>query len=119
MGFSAGGHLASSLGTSYDEENRPFSERPGFMVLVIPVISADSAAMHRGSFRNLLGETPDPDLMTRFSTKKQVTSDTPPTFLAHAADDVGVPVANSILFFEALQDHGVPAALHIFPSGGH
>lgn len=119
MGFSAGGHLASSLGTHFEDEAREISVRPDFMVLVYPVISSDTAISHAGSFRNLLGEHPDADLLRYYASELQVTEQTPPTFLVHAADDEVVPAANSIRFFEALLAQSVAAELHIYPTGGH
>lgn len=126
MGFSAGGHLASSVGTHFDlgiaESKDPIQHiscRPDFMILMYPVISMSEDYMHAGSMKNLLGENPSEAQMIRFSNEKQVTSETPPTILIHADDDKGVPVANSIAFYEALQAHGVSAELHIFNSGGH
>ncbi len=126
MGFSAGGHLASTVGTHYDlgmadspDPIQKISCRPDFMILMYPVITMSEDFMHVGSMKNLLGENPTEEQMIRFSNEKQVTGDTPPTILIHANDDKGVPVANSIVFYEALQVHGVPAELHIFNSGGH
>ena len=126
MGFSAGGHLASTLGTHFDEVKSGIedpvamaSSRPDFMILVYPVISFDPKFGHIGSRNNLLGKNPDQELIDRFSNEKQVTADTPPTFLIHAGDDGGVPVENSLMFYKALQEHDVPAEMHIFPEGGH
>jgi acetyl esterase/lipase len=126
MGFSAGGHLASTVGTHYDlgisDSQDPIQQvscRPDFMILMYPVISMSEDFMHAGSMKNLLGENPSEEQMIRFSNEKQVTSDTPPAILIHADDDKGVPVANSIVFYEALHAHNVPAELHIFNSGGH
>ncbi|MGB3152944.1 MAG: alpha/beta hydrolase, partial [Maribacter sp.] len=125
LGFSAGGHLASTLGTHFKEkvyelldEIDKESARPDFMALGYPVISFGASA-HSGSKTNLLGENPNIELVEYFSNEKQVTIDTPPTFLFHAADDKGVMVKNSILFFEALREMDVPATMHIYPSGGH
>src|SRR5690606_5835592 len=84
-----------------------------------PVISFVSDVTHVGSRRNLLGDNPDPELVRSLSSELQVTSDTPPTFLFHSADDKGVPVQNSIMFFEAMLKHGVPGQLHIYEQGGH
>ncbi len=126
MGFSAGGHLASTLGTHFDEGKSGIgdpiamaSSRPDFMILVYPVISFDPKFGHIGSRNNLLGKNPDQELIDRFSNEKQVTADTPPTFLIHAGDDGGVPVENSLMFYKALREHDVPAEMHIFPEGGH
>lgn len=126
MGFSAGGHLASTLGTHYDEGDpaskdsiEQFSSRPDFMVLVYPVISMNKPIMHAGSRNNLIGNTPTEDLAKLYSNELQVTKQTPPTFLVHATDDKSVPVENSLLFFQALKDNGIPAEMHIYPVGGH
>lgn len=126
MGFSAGGHLASTLGTHFQEEVYPrrepldmLSARPDFMILVYPVITFTKTTVHQGSRVALLGAQPGEDLVRHFSNELQVTKDTPPAILIHAADDQAVPAENSILFFQALQSQGVPAALHIYPEGGH
>ncbi len=123
LGFSAGGHLASTLSTRYNEQvyeqGNSLSARPDFSILVYPVISFDSAITHQGSRTNLIGEQPDEELVRRFSNELQVSSQTPPTFLVHAADDESVPVMNSIRYFEALNKHEVPAEMHIYQSGGH
>lgn len=126
MGFSAGGHLASTAGTRFDagtpEAADPvdrLSCRPDFMILVYPVISVLAPVTHMGSITNLLGEQPTEELLRRYSSELQVTADTPPTFLVHAGDDGAVPVKNSLLFYEALLAHHVPAELHVYPSGGH
>jgi len=126
MGFSAGGHAASTLGTHFDEkvyeeldEADALSARPDFMALVYPVITFTQSTKHQGSENALLGENPDSELERHFSNELQVTSQTPTTFLVHATDDAGVPVENSLLFFQALQDNGVAATLHVYPKGGH
>ncbi len=126
IGFSAGGHLASTLGTHYKDTVYAekdaidsFSARPDFMILVYPVISFTSESRHQGSRDALLGKDPDKALAIRFSNETQVDKETPPTILIHAADDDGVPPENSILFFRALKRNKVPAALHIYPKGGH
>ncbi len=126
IGFSAGGHLASTLGTHYNEKvYEPIDEidqigaRPDFMALAYPVITFGEVSTHSGSRKNLVGENPDPKLINRFSNEEQVTSETPNTFLVHASDDKGVPVENSLLFYQALKDNGVLATMHIYPSGGH
>lgn len=126
LGFSAGGHLASTAATHFDE-GRPDAadpverqgSRPDFAVLVYPVISLFDPPAHSGSRRNLLGEPADPALVALLSNERQVTARTPPSFLFHTADDAAVPVANSLLFFEALHQAGVPAELHVFPHGKH
>ena len=126
MGFSAGGHLASTLGTHFEEKvydkqdsADDLSARPDFMVLVYPVISFSEAATHSGSKKALIGETPTRELVEHYSNELQVTENTPPTFLVHAADDKGVIPDNSILFFQALRKKEVSATLHIYPHGGH
>lgn len=126
LGFSAGGHLASCAATMFDagddESLDPIerqSSRPDFAVLVYPVISMEPPVGHGGSRNNLLGENPSDDLVKQWSTQQRVTADTPPTFLVHASDDKGVPVKNSLLFYEALIARGVPAELHVYEEGGH
>lgn len=126
MGFSAGGHLASTAGTHFDYGNakatdpiEKWSSRPDFMILVYPVITFVNPALHSGSRNALLGENPDPKLLEYYSNELQVKADTPPTFLIHAGDDDGVPVDNSILFYQALRAKKIPAELHIYPLGGH
>lgn len=126
MGFSAGGHLASTVGTHFDygvldskDPIQKLSSRPDFMILMYPVISMSEDYMHRGSMINLLGENSTEEQMLRFSNEKQVTSETPITILVHSADDKAVPVTNSIKFYEALLQNGVSGELHIFNSGAH
>ena len=123
MGFSAGGHLASTagthFGTAYIDNTSHTSLRPDFMVLLYPVISFDNSYGHRGSRDALLGTHPDTALIREYSNEFQVTVSTPPTFIIHAEDDNVVPVVNTLYFYEALQRHGVPAEMHIYPKGGH
>lgn len=125
MGFSAGGHLASTVGTHYDyglkseDPIQQISCRPDFMILMYPVIDMAGDIKHSGSMKNLLGENPTESQMNRFSNQKQVTTDTPPTILIHSTDDKGVPVANSIVFYEALVANDITAELHTFNSGAH
>jgi len=126
MGFSAGGHLASTLATHFDEGDdnavdsvERQSSRPDFAVLVYPVISMSKPIMHAGSRNNLIGATPDSSLAKLYSNELQVTDRTPPCFLVHATDDKAVPVENSLLFYTALKDHKVPVEMHIYPKGGH
>lgn len=126
IGFSAGGHLASTLGTHFDDEVYNYvdgadllSARPDFMALVYPVISFSSSSVHSGSKKALLGDEPDSESIRYFSNELQVSEKTPPTILFHAADDKAVPPENSLLFFQALNQKGVPAELHIYPVGGH
>ena len=125
MGFSAGGHLASTAGTHFDAGEPDAADpvervscRPDFMILVYPVITMGEKA-HGGSRNNLLGKNPDAKLVELFSNEKQVTAKTPPAFLAHAKDDRPVPPENSRMFYEALQAHKVPAKYLELPSGGH
>ena len=123
IGFSAGGHLASSLGTHFKTTYIPNKDglnlRPDFMVLVYPVISMKEALTHPGSRQNLLGKDPKEKQVLFFSNEDQVTKDTPPTYLTHSGDDSVVKVGNSIAFYKALQEKGVNAELHLFPKGNH
>ncbi len=123
MGFSAGGHLASTAGTHFEHSlvDNPdnISVRPDFMILIYPVISADIAIAHSGSFKNLLGANASAEQLNLYSNEKQVTSKTPPTFLVHASDDGGVSPNNSIVFYQALLKNKIPAELHIYQNGGH
>lgn len=126
MGFSAGGHLASTLGTHFDFGDPAAvdpvdreSSRPDFMVLIYPVITMTQPFMHRGSMENLLGKNPDPELAKNFSNELQVKEDTPETFIIHAGDDKSVPVENSLAFYKALISKGIRAEMHIYPEGGH
>jgi len=112
-GFSAGGHLAATASTHFTAETRP-----DFSILTYPVISF-AKYVHQGSLLNLLGENPDPALMASLSNETQVTKDTPPTFLVHANDDTGVPAENSVMYYLALRNAGVPAEMHIYARGGH
>jgi acetyl esterase/lipase len=123
LGFSAGGHLASTAGTHFNhaviDNATGVSLRPNFMVLLYPVISFADSIGHRGSRDNLLGKNPDRALVRLYSNELQVTDQTPPTFMVHAEDDKTVMVVNSLYFYEALIKHHVPAELHVFPRGGH
>jgi len=123
MGFSAGGHLASTAGTHFDRafisDKESISLRPDFMILGYPVISMTDKLGHAGSKKFLLGEHPADSVSDFFSGEKNVTEKTPPTFLIHAEDDKVVDPDNSIQFLEALRRHGVPAELLIVPHGGH
>lgn len=125
MGFSAGGHLASTAGTHFDNGDPKSADavarvscRPDFTILVYPVVTM-SAMTHGGSRRNLLGPDPKPELVQLFSNEKQVTDKTPPAFLAHALDDKAVPPDNSRQFAEALKSHNIPVKYLELPSGGH
>lgn len=127
MGFSAGGHLAASAGVhaQHDwslvgDEVDAHSCRPDFLMLIYPVISLEESLYHGGSRNNLLGPVADqPALQHQFSLHRHVSEDTPPTFLVHAHDDGAVVPEHSLRFYEALRAHEVPAALYIFPQGGH
>ncbi|WP_293302899.1 alpha/beta hydrolase [Pedobacter sp. UBA4863] len=122
MGFSAGGHLASSASTHYadmkiDNEDN-ISLRPSFSILIYPVITFGQYT-HAGSVLRLLGEKPTDEQRKYFSSERQVTAETPPTFMVHANNDKAVPVQNSLRYNEALVKNGVPAELHIYQAGGH
>jgi len=123
IGFSAGGHLASTISTHYAEKvydvKDNTSARPDFSLLIYPVISFDTTFTHRGSRNNLIGMKPDDNLVRHFSNDLQITGDTPPAFLVHSADDRAVPVMNSISYFKGLQKFSIPSELHIFQKGGH
>jgi len=123
LGFSAGGHLASTAGTHFGKTTidnaANVSLRPDFMVLLYPVISFSDSIGHRGSRDNLIGKTPSSSLIQEYSNELQVTAQTPPTFIVHAEDDKTVPVANSLRIYESLLHNKVPAELHIYPRGGH
>jgi acetyl esterase/lipase len=123
MGFSAGGHLASTVGTHFTQtllaNPTNVSLRPDFMVLLYPVISFKESITHHGSKDNLLGKSPSEALVNQFSNEEQVTAQTPPTFLIHAVDDKVVPVENSIRLLEALKRNNVPAEMHLYQQGGH
>lgn len=123
MGFSAGGHLASTLSTHYDdkvyESAFKVSARPDFSVLIYPVISMENEITHKGSQINLLGESPSQELIDSFSNEKKVNAKTPPAFLIHATDDTVVIPENSINYYLALKKNGVSAEMHIYEKGGH
>ncbi len=126
MGFSAGGHVAASAATLFDApEGRTgaaiddVSARPDFVVLIYPVITLQPPYAHAGSRQNLLGATPDPALVQRLSVETQVSSNTPPAFLAHTGEDTTVPIENSILFYQALRRAGVSAEMHLYQKGAH
>jgi acetyl esterase/lipase len=126
MGFSAGGHLASSASTHFDagkgEAADPVervSSRPDFAVLGYPVISFIEPWTHQGSRTNLLGDAPDPALARSLSSETQVTASTPPTFVYHTNADTVVPVENAVAYFLALRKAGVAAELHVFQNGAH
>ncbi len=123
MGFSAGGHLAATVSTHFNEKlyemTDTTSARPDFSILVYPVISMDSAITHKGSRENLLGKNPSEELVRRFSNELCVGSDTPPAFIVHALDDNTVPVQNSINYVLELKRNGISGELHIYEKGGH
>lgn len=123
MGFSAGGHLASTAGTHFEKSYIPNKEktslRPDFMILVYPVISMKDEITHQGSRVNLIGETAKADNILLFSNELQVNKNTPPTWLTHAGDDTVVPVENSIRFYQALVRNNIPAEMHLYPKGNH
>ena len=126
MGFSAGGHLASTAGTHFspgkpDAEDpvERQSSRPDRLILVYPVVALATPYGHTGSLKNLLGENPSQELIESLSNERQVTKDTPPTFLAHTNADTGVQAENSILFALACRKAGVPVELHVFERGRH
>lgn len=125
-GFSAGGHLTATAGTLAEPGNPSSADvveqqpsRPSFLVLAYPVITLTEPSAHTGSRKYLLGPDPDPKLIDLLSAEKQVTADTPPTFLFATTDDPVVPVMNSVLFYSALVAHKVPAEIHLFQHGPH
>lgn len=123
IGFSAGGHLASTLSTHYDEKvyqpKDNISARPDFSLLIYPVVSFDANITHMGSRNNLIGPDPAEEKVSHFSNELQIAADTPPAFLVHSADDKTVPVMNSIGYFKGLKNNNIPAEMHIFQKGGH
>ncbi len=124
MGFSAGGHLASTLSTHYFRETnssdaaRLIAARPNFAILLYPVVTFGAKA-HSGSREKLLGKNPSAEQVAYYSNELQVTQQTPPTLLVHSTDDMGVPVENSIDYYLALKAAKVPAEMHLYPTGGH
>lgn len=126
MGFSAGGHLASTVSTHFDAGDKASSDpvaqqssRPDFSILCYPVISLKESFAHAGSRRNLLGEEPDPALVENLSNETQVTKETPPTFIFQTDEDRGVPAENAVAYYLALRKQGVPAELHVYQFGPH
>lgn len=113
MGFSAGGHLASTAATHFTPETRP-----DFQILFYPVVTMGDQT-HQGSKKNLLGENPSDELVDLFSNEKQVTEQTPPAFILHSSDDQSVPVINSINYYTAMVQHKVSVTMHLYPIGGH
>ena len=125
LGFSAGGHLASTIGTRFDagkpdakDEVDKMSSRPDALILLYPVITMGEFT-HAGSKKNLLGDNPTPELIKLYSNELNVTKDTPPTFLMHTMTDAGVPVENSMMFAAALRKNGVPFEFHLYEQGPH
>jgi len=126
MGFSAGGHLASTAGTHFDVGRKEADDsieqqscRPDFMILVYPVVTMTQPFTHGGSRNNLLGPNPDEKLVEKYSNEKQVTADTPPAFIVASTADKVVPAENSVNFYLALRQAKVPAELHVFEQGSH
>jgi acetyl esterase/lipase len=123
MGFSAGGHLASTAGTHFTKNIDPalkgMNLKPDFMILVYPVISFHDSVGHRGSRDQLIGKNPSKEKVVEYSNELQVTGQTPPTFLVHASDDDAVVSENSILFYQSLIKNKVPGEVHIYEKGGH
>lgn len=124
MGFSAGGHLAASAATHFHKNADPnerdtTSVRPDFVALIYPVVSFTDELTHMGSRINLLGKNPRQAEIMYWSNEKQVTSESPRAFLVHAGDDGAVPVGNSLAYYAACIEKGVPAEMHLYPGGGH
>ena len=126
IGFSAGGHLASTVATHFDDGKKNADDpierascRPDFAILCYPVVTMTEPWVHKGSRKNLIGDNPDPKLLEDLSNDKRVTAQTPPTFLFHTTDDDGVPVENSVYFYLALRKAGVLAEMHLFEHGRH
>ena len=126
MGFSAGGHLASTAATHFDAGDpnasdliEKMSSRPDVAILCYPVITMTDPFAHKGSRKNLLGDNPSQQLIDLMSNEKQVTEKTPPTFFFHTEDDAGVPVENSLMFAAALRQKKVPYELHVYEHGRH
>ena len=125
-GFSAGGHLASTVSTKFDagqanadDRVERYSSRPDFSILFYPVITMELGTTHNGSRKNLLGPSPSDEMLRRYSNDLQVSADTPPTFLLHAADDRAVPIENSLRYYMQLLSHHVSARMVLYETGGH
>jgi len=125
LGFSAGGHLASTLSTHFDagnpnatEELEKKSSRPDLQVLIYPVITMGEFT-HAGSKKNLLGDNPTEELVQKYSNELQVTKETPPAFIVHTVEDKGVPFENSLQYVQALRKNGVPFEFHLYEKGPH
>ena len=126
LGFSAGGHLASSLSTHHDQglkksnlEIEKTGCRPDFSILIYPVVTMKYPHVHMGSRKSLIGKMPSNEMVEYFSNEMQVKADTPPAILIHSDDDSSVLVENSVNYYLALRKHKIPAALHIWEDGGH
>jgi acetyl esterase/lipase len=123
IGFSAGGHLASTLSTHFSEKvyevKDTTSARPDFSILIYPVVSFDSSFTHEGTRQNLIGDKPSDYTIRYFSNELRINRNTPPAFLVHSADDKVVPVKNSIVYFEGLLRNNIQTEMHIFQKGGH
>jgi acetyl esterase/lipase len=126
MGFSAGGHLASTVSTHWDrgdaDAKDPIdkeSSRPDFSILCYPVITMVGNWTHSGSVKNLLGDNPSKELLELLSNEMQVSDETPPTFIFHTEEDTAVPVKNALMYYSALVEHKVPAEMHIYQHGAH
>ncbi len=124
MGFSAGGHLASTAATHFSFKADPtntdtISVRPDFAILLYPVISFDSSIYHKGAKINLIGNNASADKIRFYSNELQVTPQTPPVFIVHAGDDGTVPVENSVRFYQAFIKNKVAVEMHLYPKGGH
>lgn len=122
IGFSAGGHLASTIATHYKDsvyKSDAISAKPDFSMLIYPVISMEDGITHKGSKINLLGKNPSKEIIEKYSNEKQITKETPPTFLVHATNDKSVLVENSIQYYLKLKENNVSAEMHIYKDGGH
>ena len=126
LGFSAGGHLASTLSTHHDQgirrsnlEIEKFASRPDFSILIYPVVTMKQPYVHMGSRKSLIGNAPSNEIVEYFSNEIQVKADTPPAILIHSDNDLGVLVENSVNYYLALRKHKIPAALHVWEDGGH
>ncbi len=126
IGFSAGGHVASTLGTQFNTLNDfkedhldTISARPNFMALIYPVITMKDDYTHKGSRSNLLGKNPSNELIEKYSNELHVTKNTPSTFIVHSSNDNSVPVENSLQFYKALNDKDIKVEMHIYPTGKH
>jgi len=123
MGFSAGGHLASTAATHFDypvqEAHKNANLKPDFQVLIYPVISMQDGITHNGSRHNLIGQDPDAENIQQFSNETRVTASTPMAFMVHASDDQAVPVDNALLYSQSLAKHNVSVELIVLPYGGH